>query len=336
MVRFMPSQHFPCGTELEDVINMQLDFRHIDEKDIDMLIMDRVSKNGAVLDLIVQIVSDEIPGDLLAYELESITHSAATRNGESDLVIVLAGKNSRHAILIEDKIDAPAQPQQAKRYKRRGDEGIAAGDWSNYSVLLMAPEEYLLANSEPYPHELSYQQIREALPKDDEFGRKMLSCAIVKQQSKWQPSRDEVMSAFYDEVALTAKKMRVKADCWHKVGDSRAEGSGWVDFRSPLADTGISWKSNQGVVVLGFYGWGSHVDELKQRVGAIPDGTYWRPPKKSAKVAYLCLDALYKVEDWKEAATDAPLIVDVLYKVQRLYDFAIELSNRVIDWGVPS
>ena len=314
---------------------MQLDFRHIDEKDIDMLVMDRVSQGGPVLDMIVREVAEEIPGDAQSYSLASVSHSAMTRNGESDLVVVLAGPEGKHAILIEDKIDALAQPQQARRYGLRGEEGIAAGDWSSYSVLLMAPEGYLQANSEPYPHELSYQRIRDALPLGDEFGRKMLSCAIVKQQSGWQPSRSEAMSAFYDEVALTAKKMRVKADCWHKVGDSRAEGSGWVDFRSPLADTGISWKSDQGSVVLGFNGWGGHVDELKSRIGGIPDGAYWRAPKKGAKIAYLCLDALYKVEDWEAAASDAPLIVDALYKVQRLYDYAIDLNNRVIDWRIP-
>ena len=314
---------------------MKLDFRHVDEKDVDMLIMDRASKRGPILDLVLQEINDEVPGDSQCFELVEVVHSASTRNGESDLVIVIAGPQGRHAILVEDKIDAPAQPQQAKRYKSRGEEGIAAGEWSSFSVLLMAPEEYLQANCEPYPHELSYQLIREALPQDDEFGRKMLSCAIAKQQHGWHPSRDEVMSAFYDEVALTAKKMRVKADCLHKVGDSRAEGSGWVDFRSPLADSSISWKSNQGAVVLGFHGWGSNVDTLKQRVGGVPDDAYWRAPRKGARIAYLCLDALYKVEDWEDAASDSPLIVDVLYKVQRFYDYAIELSNRAIDWSVP-
>lgn len=315
---------------------MELSFKHIDEKDIDTLVMDRLSCGGELLDLLVEAVGDDIPGIASEYELARIEHSAATRNGESDLIAVLSSSSGAHAILIEDKVDAPAQPQQAKRYELRGEEGVAAGDWDSYSVIIIAPEEYLKSNSEPYPHELSYQSIRDALPLGDEFGRRMLSAAVVKQQSSWQLSRSEVMSAFYDEVALTAKKMRVKADCWHKVGDSRAVGAGgWVDFRSPLANTGICWKANQGVVVLGFNGWGSRADELKGRVGEIPLGSYWRPPRKGAKVAYLCLDALYRVEDWEDATGDAPLIVDALYKVQRLYDFAIELGNRAIDWDNP-
>lgn len=315
---------------------MELSFKHIDEKDVDMLVMDRLSRGGALLDLLIDVVSGDMPGDASEYELVRVEHSAATRNGESDLLALLSGPSGTHAVLIEDKVDAPAQPQQGKRYELRGKEGVAAGDWVTYSIVIIAPDEYLRSNSEPYPHELSYQRIRDALPESDGFGRKMLSEAIMKQQSSWQPSRDEVMSAFYDEVALTAKKMRIKADCWHRVGDSRAVGAGgWVDFRSPLANTSICWKANQGAVVLGFNGWGAHIDELEGRVGGIPSGSYWRAPRKGAKVAYLCLDALYRVEDWEGAAGDAPLIVDALYKVQRLYDYAIDLNGRRIDWVVP-
>ena len=101
-----------------------------------------------------------------------------------------------------------------------------------------------------------------------------------------------------------------------------------VDHKSPLADSGLSWMSEQGRVVLRFSGWGNRLDDLKRRVGEIPPGAYWRAPQPHVKSAFLCLDALYPVEDWSEAAAGAPLIVDALYKVQRLHDFARDLNNR--------
>lgn len=81
--------------------------------------------------------------------------------------------------------------------------------------------------------------------------------------------------------------------------------------------------------MLRFNGWGDRLDELKRRVGEIPPGAYWRAPQPRVKSAFLCLDALRPVEDWSEAAADAPLIVDAIYKVQCLHDFARVLSNRV-------
>lgn len=48
-----------------------------------------------------------------------------------------------------------------------------------------------------------------------------------------------------------------------------------------------------------------------------------------------CLDALYPVTDWADAASDAPLIVDALYKVQRMHGFARELNDRPVDWEAP-
>ena len=317
---------------------MELTFRHIDEKDIDLLIMDRVASDansaggGGLLDLLVGEVADEFPGGPEGYALARAQHSVATESGESDLVFVLDGPGGKHAILVEDKIDAPPQHEQAKRYERRGREGISTGDWSTYSVILVAPEQYLEAAREPYPHKLSYQRIREALAPGDLFGRRMISEAIAKQEAGWQPNVSEVMTAFYDTVAKTAGRMDIKPRCMHKEGDKRAERTAWVDFESPLAGTRISWKSEQGRVMLAFSGWGGNVDALKALVGALPPDAYWRKPAKGIKTAYLCIDALDKVVDWREATEDAPLIEDALDKVQRLYDFALGLNNRVIDW----
>lgn len=312
---------------------MDLVFKHVDEKDVDMLVMDRASQGGALLDLIVSEVAAEMPGDSCEYELGRVQHSASTRNGESDLVIVMSGPGGDHAILIEDKIDAPPQHEQAERYAIRGGEGTDAGEWSTFSVVLVAPEGYVAADSQPHPHAISYERMLDALPEGDAFGRAMLSAAIGRQAAGWQQVRDETMSAFFDAVAGTARDMKLGAECLHKEGDSRAPSAAWVYFSPPLERTSICWKANQGRVALGFAGWGESVDALKALVGKIPEGSHWRKPARGVGTAFLCFDALYKVEDWESAASDAALIEDALRKVQVLHGFALELNDRAVDWG---
>src|ERR1035441_7338347 len=50
--------------------------------------------------------------------------SKSDATGESDLVVVFdkASGDSRFALLIEDKIDAPLQPEQERRYRLRSAE----------------------------------------------------------------------------------------------------------------------------------------------------------------------------------------------------------------------
>ena len=67
------------------------------------------------------------------------------------------------AILIENKIDALAQPNQAARYRSRGDAGIEKTWWHKYRTCMIAPQAYLDANSEAelYDARVSYESIKE-------------------------------------------------------------------------------------------------------------------------------------------------------------------------------
>ena len=86
-----------------------------------------------------------------------IQHSAMELHGESDLQIIVKRDGFRHAILIEDKVDAPAQSDQYKRYCERGDRGVQEGRWTTYSVFIAAPQKYLESDREArkYPNKVS-------------------------------------------------------------------------------------------------------------------------------------------------------------------------------------
>src|ERR1035441_6381212 len=77
-----------------------------------------------------------------------VSRSDAT--GESDLVVVFdkSTGDSRFALLIEDKIDAPLQPEQERRYRLRAEAEILRGDYSDYEVILCSPDTYRATHPE--------------------------------------------------------------------------------------------------------------------------------------------------------------------------------------------
>jgi hypothetical protein len=87
----------------------------VTERDIDLLLLEELS------------VSDEFPlwlysivaGANDAPSCEGAWHSISDPSlGESDLIVIY---ENGVAVLLENKIDAPAQPEQGQRYRARGE-----------------------------------------------------------------------------------------------------------------------------------------------------------------------------------------------------------------------
>ena len=73
-------------------------------------------------------------------------HSISDALGESDLVFEF--QNARHelcAILTENKVDAPAQPNQGVRYQQRGESGRRDYGWVDTKHVLLHPSNTLKA-----------------------------------------------------------------------------------------------------------------------------------------------------------------------------------------------
>lgn len=64
--------------------------------------------------------------------------------GETDILLLCDMEEiGRTAIMIEDKIDAGFQDNQARRYRERGDAGRADGAWDKFWTCLCAPKLFL-------------------------------------------------------------------------------------------------------------------------------------------------------------------------------------------------
>jgi hypothetical protein len=97
--------------------------------------------------------------------VEKVTHSVSDKYGEADLVVIVngnqpSGEIARLALLIEDKITAGFQPDQAGRYRARGVEGKEQGLWTCFKTVLVAPSAYI-ARGHGFDAALSLEQTKE-------------------------------------------------------------------------------------------------------------------------------------------------------------------------------
>ena len=65
-----------------------------------------------------------------------------------------------HAVLIENKIDAPETDNQYTKYVHRAEKGVERGEFSSYSIAILCPEQYRTKNKEAlkYPCFVSYEE----------------------------------------------------------------------------------------------------------------------------------------------------------------------------------
>ena len=83
--------------------------------------------------------------------------------GESDLTVIVDVDGDRKALLIEDKIDAIAMPNQHERYLKRGAVGIENSEYDDFYVFIVCPKKYRESNEEAakYEYFVSYEECRD-------------------------------------------------------------------------------------------------------------------------------------------------------------------------------
>lgn len=73
--------------------------------------------------------------------------SVTTEEGETDVLVIYSSAEGRRvAILIENKIRAHFQPNQANRYRIRGEAGGSRAEWDLYWTCLISPKKYANGN----------------------------------------------------------------------------------------------------------------------------------------------------------------------------------------------
>lgn len=225
---------------------MEIKFDTVLERDMDILILEEFISSREFAEIFLRVAG--IYGD---YTVEQAAHSVRDMNlGESDLVFVLNINGARHAVHIEDKIDAQAMPEQCSRYTQRAEKDVLAGKYDAYSVILVAPEKYLSSNQEAqkYENKVSYEQLRDYFAAKSDL-RSQYKLAVInrtideqKNRYQWEPNFRVVrfcaaMDAYQQE---HFPNLPIGTQAW------------WRHYQTFLPDTVLVYKANKGFCDLQF------------------------------------------------------------------------------------
>lgn len=210
------------------------------ERDMDLLIMEEFICEPTFAKIFLSAVG--IEGK---YTISEAIHSKTDAEfGESDVVFILNINGKRHALHIEDKIDAIAQENQSGRYHDRAKKEIAAGEYDDYSVLIVAPEKYLEANKEAhkYGNKVTYEQMRDYFANRNdarsEYKLALIDRSITDQRNGYQYEADPRMVEFCEKMNHYQKSkyegLPIGTTAW------------WRYYPTILNDVTIVFKSNKG------------------------------------------------------------------------------------------
>jgi hypothetical protein len=228
------------------------------ERDIDLLLAEefKVSARFAS-EFLRKLNFEDVPtGSVVGVHVSKIDTS-----GESDLVVIFEkpGSEERFAIFIEDKIDAPFQPEQLARYRQRAETGKG---YKDYKIVLLAPEAYLTADF-GFDAKISYESVATILTTVEPGERSFYRAEAIFQAAKnaRKPSAtkefDTETTAFWSaayKIALTEfSELEMRS-----IGQP-AKGLNWVQFRTVAMTrkpvfVSLLLKGDKGVAELSFSG----------------------------------------------------------------------------------
>jgi hypothetical protein len=190
--------------------------------------------------------------------------SKSDRNGESDLVVLFegVGNDRRFALHIEDKVNAPLQPEQVARYRIRADGEVRNKEYSDYEVVLCSPEGYCPEHREQMSFDsfVSYEDIGGFLKPSDPKDRRgnyranFVLTATTRTGNTWKIERDPLTDKFWQAACQIAN--REFPDLEMKP-PKLTKGSNWIVFRPLDLPTHPKWiyvslKGDRGFVDLTF------------------------------------------------------------------------------------
>ncbi|MBQ9045044.1 MAG: PD-(D/E)XK nuclease family protein [Oscillospiraceae bacterium] len=193
--------------------------------------------------------------DRAAFSVETVAHSVMTEDGESDIEAILSINGKKIALLIEDKIDAKAMPEQAARYQTRGQKAVARGQYDEFFVFIIAPKDYLNSNAEAkkYPHRIPYEEILSGV--EDMYERAVIRRALSDANNVRLP-RSSVVTAFWDRLYdfIDDRYPNVFRVHGHRGLERSGQAGQWISMTC-AKPYGIQIKSSKGYVDLEISGY---------------------------------------------------------------------------------
>ncbi len=239
-------------------------FSDVSERDMDLLISEEIFSLSDFLALFLQKVG------IVSATVSSVELSKSDAVlGESDITVIIESSGEKIGLLIEDKIDAIAMPDQAMRYILRGQKGIEQGDFTKFYVFIVAPQKYLSENREAKKYEncISYEELLEFFSsrKDNRsvYKAQQIKQAIYKQKTGYQIVEDHAVTAFWKQYAKYQKEHFPNVWLIYSGGKKGANAS-WPRYNTVIKGLYFYHKSEFGYIDLTFENCSERIPELEQ------------------------------------------------------------------------
>lgn len=248
---------------MSSVFSVISKFDDVSERDMDMLFLEEFASSKSFLNLFTSAVGIE-DANVISVEASK----TEVNLGESDMTVIVESDRKRIGLLVEDKIDAVAMPDQYERYNLRGDKAVERGDYESYYVFIVAPEKYLSSNLEAakYPHQISYESILNYFEgigdQRSAFKIQQINQAIDKQKTGYQPIEDVRVTNFWHEYSEYQKQHYPELYFVYS-GGIKGTRSWWPHFNTVCRELYILHKSNFGFVDLSFDGCAEKLVEIE-------------------------------------------------------------------------
>lgn len=247
---------------------MNVRLKGVAERDIDLLLLEEFVASEAFLAwFLTRLGLEGVP------TLIDAARSVKTSNGESDLEITARLADRQVCVLIENKIYAPLQPSQAKRYLARAELYRQTGTHDLVTTVLVAPEKYVRADQERrgFDHSICYEDVLEWFVSSDVassrsiYKRALLSAAISRGVSGWINTPNVATTAFwhsYWELACS-----LAPELYMPEPSDKPAISGFIRFAPIDLPSGITLihKAPYGHVDLQFSASSDRLDELRAK-----------------------------------------------------------------------
>lgn len=304
---------------------MEYQFR-VYERDIDLLLARLFSENHPACDLFYQFISPKPE----TVKINKVVQSSYGPFGESDLEIYLDADGKSVVLLIEDKINAPAQKNQFERYEKRK----ASLHNAEVYIILVAPKTYLSsAQAEGYINKVSYEKLMSCFNELD-FSYQLLKRGCEKQENGkvvdervtayWRHYR-EFCHSYNDR---TGANLRLIESV-----DERTSQGQWLEYRTSIPRCHVVHKTDRGFADLEIPGQAKNIDSITEQ---LKTPLAWAnigqekkihivPAKKSLALRIEGLGVLPMTEEFDAKAQNLEYIFD---QIRRLSDFATVLKEQ--------
>ena len=260
--------------------------------------------------------------------------SVTTFNGESDLEVTLTHpENGRvYRLLIENKVGANLQPQQAERYHERGQGYVRHGICSAFYTVLVAPKSYFgnEPNSKGFDACLTYEAVQDWFVENHEeelranYKYHLLSAAINKATFGWELLVNEPITRFWRVYWKLVCKLAPELELPEPT--PKPSGSSFVYFHPSRlkGNLRLVHKVQHGNVDLQFEGDAAQLAKLRERCGPTlpPQMTIERAGKSAViRVRVAPIDMLDKLE------RNQPLMIQGIIASQSLYHWFLDSTR---------